>query len=407
MFGKKLYIQVMTTYAPAWGFGGPLRIMYDYALWMAEEMEVKVFTCNLNHDFKEFEPSSIEIFPFEIKRYKIFFKQFAKKNWNFISPILLFQLLLEIKKSKKKIILHICEFRGFIPLYIIIIKKLFGTKVLLIHSAFGMLHDKESVFRHVYDRFFLKLFLQSIDTCLVQNDHEENEYHKYLKKNTLKYYPSIKLFPLHISNTWIEENFFILGSKNKEIVKLLRRKYSLKEEIKIFIFLGRLHKEKGILRVIEVFLNYLKISKLDCQLLIIGRDDGHKTNIEKYILENQAEKRIKIVTDVYDHRFEYYFLSDIFMGFPTIYEETMLASLEALSCGTPVIVSNEASIPFLVNNRSGFVIEYSIQNAIEAINSIIEKLDYFQINALILANNMFLSKTAKEKFQTFFEQLNN
>lgn len=30
------YMQLMGSYAPAWGFGGPIRLMYDYARWMID-----------------------------------------------------------------------------------------------------------------------------------------------------------------------------------------------------------------------------------------------------------------------------------------------------------------------------------------------------------------------------------
>ena len=41
----------------------------------------------------------------------------------------------------------------------------------------------------------------------------------------------------------------------------------------------------------------------------------------------------------------------------------MLASVEALSCGTPVLVSREADLPFVERLGAGFVIDFEIEEA--------------------------------------------
>ena len=111
----------------------------------------------------------------------------------------------------------------------------------------------------------------------------------------------------------------------------LRKQFNVPEMSFVFIFLGRLHPEKGLKRAVDTFHEFSKGFDGDTFFLIIGRDDGMQREIKDYIRSLNLNSLIRIVNNVYESRFDYYLLSDIFIGFPTIYEETMLASLEALS----------------------------------------------------------------------------
>ena len=42
-----------SNYAPSWGFGGPMRIFYDYANFLKDHFETIVLTGNINHDYKK------------------------------------------------------------------------------------------------------------------------------------------------------------------------------------------------------------------------------------------------------------------------------------------------------------------------------------------------------------------
>ena len=53
MSKKILYVQLMNFYAPSWGFGGPVRMMFEYAKWMKESFKVIVFTGDVDHDFSK------------------------------------------------------------------------------------------------------------------------------------------------------------------------------------------------------------------------------------------------------------------------------------------------------------------------------------------------------------------
>jgi glycosyltransferase involved in cell wall biosynthesis len=124
--------------------------------------------------------------------------------------------------------------------------------------------------------------------------------------------------------------------------------------------------------------------------------------VEEHIIRSQAQKRIRIVNNVYETRFDYYFLADVFLGFPTIFEETMLASIEAMACATPIIVSREADIPFVEEERAGLVIDFEVRTAAEAMAAITQDPDFFQVNARRVAASYFDGAAASRKLSTLF-----
>jgi len=185
-------------------------------------------------------------------------------------------------------------------------------------------------------------------------------------------------------------------------VRGLRGTYSIPEDALVFLFLGRLHSAKGLLRMIDAYLNFCRTSPRNTLLLIVGRDDGFQTKVEEHIIQSQAQMKIRIVNNVYETRFDYYFLADIFLGFPTIYEETMLASIEAMACATPILVSREADIPFVEEERAGMVIDFDVRTAAEAMALMTQDLGSFQVNARRVATSHFDGAAASRKLSTLF-----
>ncbi len=109
------------------------------------------------------------------------------------------------------------------------------------------------------------------------------------------------------------------------------------------------------------------------------------------------------MNNVYETRFDYYFLADAFLGFPTIYEETMLASIEAMACGTPIVVSREADIPFVEEERAGLVIDFDVPTAAKAMAAVIGDLSAFQVNARSVAARYFNGTAAAAKLRALFQ----
>jgi hypothetical protein len=86
--------------------------------------------------------------------------------------------------------------------------------------------------------------------------------------------------------------------------------------------------------------------------------------------------------------------ADGFPGLPTIFEETMLASVETLSCGTPVILSSEADMPYVADGGSGFVVEFSVGRVVGCMAQIAADQGGFRSRARSIADARFSEAAA-------------
>lgn len=394
---KYQYMQITPYYAPAWGFGGPVRLMFEYARWMADKgFRTFIITGDVSHDYQRIIPKSETLYGVHIIRVRVYLRRLVRKSIVLLSPAMLVLAIWRVLRARCKVVVHICEVRGLTPLYGVSVKILFPKKVVLVHSAFGMLHYKKSKRRQIYDRIFLRPLLRCMDLALAQNEHEVKQYRDYLLRYGVNENHRIVLFPLHAGTREIESDS---SGKAVELDRaILRKKYSIPKSAFVLIFLGRLHPSKGILRAIDAFLQFSKGYVGRSIFLIVGRDDGMQQKISDVIKASDATSSIRIVNDIYDERFEYYALADLFVGFPTIEEETMLASVEALSCGTPILVSREADIPFVEQGGAGFVIDFSVEEAADRISRVANQPPLFRCRAISMANRYFSESAARHKF---------
>ena len=398
-----LYLQLTYMYAPAWGYGGPVRLLFDYARWMSQKSEVVVFTTDVHHDFTRIAAKSETISGVRVERHKLLFPTLAKKGFYLPSPLMCVRAAKQIRASRGPAIVHISELRGPVPLYALLLKLLFGKRVALVHSAFGSLHYKRGFRRKIYDALFMKAFVKQVDLRLVQNEHEREVYRKICRGYGQENEAKIALLPLHLDGIPADPVRFTESGKNHTALRGVRKAHGVPEEALVFVFLGRLHPAKGILRMMDAFLKFSRSCSRETLLLIVGRDDGFQAKVEEYIAGNHAQGKIRIVNNVYENRFDYYFLADVFLGFPTIFEETMLASVEAMACATPIVVSREADIPFVAEERAGLVIDFDVRTAAEAMAEICSDLSAFQVNARRVVARHFHGAAASARLHALFQ----
>ena len=399
---QPLYLQLTYMHAPAWGYGGPVRLMFDYARWMGGNSDVAVFTSDVHHDLTRIPRKSETISGVPIERHTLFFPSLAKRGFYLPSPLMCVRAAKRIRSSPGPAIVHFSELRGPVPLYALLLKVLFGKRVTLVHSAFGSLHYKPGWRRMVYDALFMKAFVKLVDLRLVQNTHESEVYGKICRDYGQKKKSKTVLWPLHLDGVPDDPARYTESGKNHAAVRQVRRAYSIPEDALVFLFLGRLHPAKGILRMIDAYRKFCLTCPRNTLLLIVGRDDGFQASVEEYIASNEDHGKIRIINNVYESRFDYYFLADAFLGFPTIFEETMLASIEAMGCATPIVVSREADIPFVQNERAGLVIDFDVHTAAEAMGTIAENLAPFQASARRVAARYFDGAATSAKFRMLF-----
>ena len=135
-----------------------------------------------------------------------------------------------------------------------------------------------------------------------------------------------------------------------------RRKYLIREDEKMILYIGRLHKSKGIELLVKTFADLPK--ELDnVRLVFVGPDDGYRSALEGLIQELKMDNKVIFTGFVAnDEKKTAFFDADVFVtpsftGFPVTF-------LEACACGTPIITTNNGDELDWIDEKVGYVVEY-------------------------------------------------
>ena len=136
-----------------------------------------------------------------------------------------------------------------------------------------------------------------------------------------------------------------------------RRKHGMGDDQRIVLYLGRIHRIKGLDLLAGAFAD-LSRSLNDTRLIIAGPDDGHLSSLKKSIADLKIKDRILLTGPLYgQEKLTAYVDADIYV-LPSVYEIFGITILEALACGTPVIATDRCGLAEEVSEQAGLVIPY-------------------------------------------------
>jgi glycosyltransferase involved in cell wall biosynthesis len=147
---------------------------------------------------------------------------------------------------------------------------------------------------------------------------------------------------------------------------IFREKWRINSEQPLILFLGRIHKIKGLDILIEGYGRL--ISKMpQAKLVIAGPDNGYLTNVKEKLANLGLANDVLLTGPLYGkEKISAYVDADVFV-LPSIYETFPVSVIEACACGTPVIVTDRCGIANLIDEQVGLVASYdadSLSNAI-------------------------------------------
>jgi glycosyltransferase involved in cell wall biosynthesis len=127
------------------------------------------------------------------------------------------------------------------------------------------------------------------------------------------------------------------------------------ESDQIYLFLGRIHKYKGLDILIRAFKEAFDGEAH--ALVIAGRDEeGHTEMLRRLATTMEIDKKVFFPGTLYGlEKLQAFVDSHAFTITPSIYEETSLAALEAAASGLPVITSVQSDIPWLQDYGAGYI----------------------------------------------------
>lgn len=201
--------------------------------------------------------------------------------------------------------------------------------------------------KKIFDMFFGYDIIKDASKIIASSKIESDQYWDVFSE--IKYEKII-----HIPNGIDLELYNNLPKKGE-----FKRKYSININNKIILFLSRIHERKGADTLVEVF-SKLKNEFVNIKLVVAGPDEGFLNKLKILVKKLNIENDILFPGPLYGRdKLEAYVDADVFiLPSKNRYESFGNVVLEALACGTPIIVTNNCGVSEWINNDVGYIVEY-------------------------------------------------
>lgn len=139
----------------------------------------------------------------------------------------------------------------------------------------------------------------------------------------------------------------------------------------LILFVGTIEPRKNIPTLLKAF-RYLKDNyRSQATLVIAGNRGWLVEEVDALIDQLGLEGSVRCLGGVPNEELVYLYNASKLFVFPSIYEGFGLPPLEAMACGTPVIVSNTSSLPEVVGDAAWLVNPEDIEGLAVAIHRIL------------------------------------
>jgi len=223
-----------------------------------------------------------------------------------------------------------------------------SNQVVTVHDVIPILFKKLHKKQYHFYKIILKYILKNVQLVITPSMYTKELVHKYYGLE----YDKVKNIPLAI-----ERPSFQYDNLRKD-------------KSPYILYVGRINEMKNVIQVIRSF--KIVSESLEMKLIVVGDD---KIKFEKFLTEAQCTvettNKIKFLQNVSnEEKFQLMKDASVFL-YPTLYEGFGFPPLEAMSCGCPVIVSNNSSLPEVCGDAAYFV---DPKNEKEIANGIVELL---------------------------------
>jgi glycosyltransferase involved in cell wall biosynthesis len=330
---------ISPSYKPAFVYGGPTRAVADLCENLAcQGAFVKVYSTDANGISNLHVNTGTE---YSIDGIPVIYYHRWTKDHSHLSPKLLWNVIFHMRQFD---VIHLFSWWNLVTVPVMMICVLRGVRpVLSVHgtlSLYTFLHSKSLVkklFHHFIGRFLLKHAILHVTT-----EKEQDEVKSVVPNARIKLIPNFIYFPPAIAKIANGENIFRL------------------------LFVGRLDAVKNIEFLIELL--HQKWD-MQIQLEIMGEGSAEYT---AYLHNKSAmNKQITWVGNKDgDEKWQKLASVDLLV-LPSHTENFGLVVIEALSQGTPVLISDQVGIKqYIINNNLGWVAKAEFHEWKRMLNSI-------------------------------------
>lgn len=187
------------------------------------------------------------------------------------------------------------------------------------------------------------------------NSLNEKEYYfansNYTKQDFLKFCPALDKDKITVIP--LSTNIEYKPNKDKIQLTMAKKKYNIPQDKKYIFSLCSLEPRKNLIRAVRTFLLFIEKHQIDDIVFVLG-GSAYAGFIERFEKEvpKYKEHKDKIIRAGYvdDEDLEILYSNAEWFVYTSQYEGFGMPPLEAMSCGCPVITSNNSSLPEVVGN---------------------------------------------------------
>ena len=386
-------LQVVNSFKPSWDYGGPARSVYEISKKLVENgNDVTVYTT----DGYKTRLNVVKNKPVYVDGIKTYY---FRNIFNYFTrvvrlPIPYFALLVVRKEIKNFDIIHIHEHRTILAVIVHHYAKKHGVPY-IIQPRGSMPVFIKSRQKRLFDAVFGHAIINDASKIIASSKIESDQYSKVFPELDFKNV-------IYIPNGINLEDYQNLPEKG-----MFKDKILVDSNVKIILYLSRIHEIKGIDILIEAFIK-LKNDFENVKLVIAGPDDGYLDKLKLIIKNLNIESEVIFPGPLYEKdKIEAYVDADVFV-LPTRFDSFANVVLEACACGTPVVVTNNCGVSEWITDDVGNIVEYDkdqIANAIHEILAKDELNNIYNTNCNKFINNFTWNNIVKKIEDTYLECL--
>jgi len=384
-------LQVTPTYPPAWSYGGITRAVY----------EVTKELCRRGHEVEVWTSDALDLYS-RVKRVdestmKLGAKVCYFRNLSFtitralnihITPSMVRSAKRELKNFD---VVHLHGGRVFQNLAIYPYARKYGVPyVFQAHGSLLRTTSKQRL-KWIYDVLFGYRMLKDASKVFALSQLEAQQY-----KDVGVSKKKIEIIPNGIDLS----EYANLPRKGA-----FRRKFSIDDDEKIVLYLGRVHESKGLDLLADAF-SMVWRDFSNVRLVVVGPDDGYAATFSKLMSDFKIEKKV-LLTGFVEKEDKLaalvdsnVFVTPRFRGFP-------IAFLEACLVGCPIVTTSNALE--WIHDKVGYVVDASPVALAKAICKILQDdwmLKRFQNNCRYIIKQFDIS-TITDRLEDLYDSVVN
>lgn len=344
MVTKMKFLHVVPHYYPAWAFGGTARVAYELTRGLAARgHQVTVFTTDALDSRRRIaaapgpvEVEGVRVFYFRNRSHKL------SARFNFSTPRALAEVARVMVPGFD--LVHCHELRTVENLLVTPV----AAEVPLVLSPHGTLpyETGRGFLKRAWDWVFGRALVGRFRHVAALTEHEAEQFCRLWRRQVPDRQPGGKIEIIPNGVHLADFDSLPLGHR-------FRARYRVPDDVLLVLFLGRLHRRKGVHILIEALAGMPGV-----WLAVVGPDEGMRASLEAQAVQAGVRERV-VFTGFLDGEEKLGALAAAgVFALPAMGEGLSVAVLEAGAAGLPLLLGEGCYMPEVEDVGAGMVLGY-------------------------------------------------